>query len=77
MPNIIRSRKLLITSLLSTSLLIALELTAGAANFAPAETRNGMKLVFSEDFESGNADRWEPTDLKAWRIVKQGDNLRE
>ncbi|MBN1395864.1 MAG: hypothetical protein JW959_12650 [Pirellulales bacterium] len=29
----------------------------------------GLPLLVSEDFEAG-ADRWEPTDAKAWRIVR-------
>ena len=28
-----------------------------------------LPLLFTEDFENG-ADRWQPTDAKAWRIVK-------
>lgn len=43
-----------------------------AADSVPEE-KNGLRLLFSEDFEKG-ADRWEPTDLKAWKIVTQGNN---
>jgi hypothetical protein len=49
-------------------------LAACAADKAPAKTLMGMPLLFADDFESGNADRWEPSDLKAWRVVNVGDN---
>jgi hypothetical protein len=32
-----------------------------------------LPLLYQEDFEKG-ADRWEPTDPKAWKITAQGDN---
>ena len=35
--------------------------------------RNGLPLVFFEDFESG-AERWTQTDAKAWQIVEEGGN---
>ena len=35
--------------------------------------RNGLPLVFSEDFESG-AERWTQTDAQAWRIVEEDGN---
>jgi hypothetical protein len=41
---------------------------------APASTFRGLPLVFADDFESGDAKHWEPTDPKAWRVVKQGGN---
>jgi hypothetical protein len=34
----------------------------------------GLPLVFEEGFESGKAEHWEPTDPKAWKVVKQGGN---
>jgi len=34
----------------------------------------GLPLVFREDFESGNLDRWEPSDSKAWKIEVQNGN---
>jgi len=40
----------------------------------PAKELHGLPLVFQDDFEDGKADGWEPTDLKAWRVVKQGGN---
>jgi len=40
---------------------------------ALTETRNGMPLVFFEDFESG-AGRWAQTDPNAWKIIDVNDN---
>jgi hypothetical protein len=40
-----------------------------ARGFLDVERVNDMPLVFSDDFEHG-ADRWEPTDPNAWKIVK-------
>ncbi|WP_278465937.1 hypothetical protein [Gimesia maris] len=34
----------------------------------------GLPLLFHENFESGKADDWEPTDDKAWKMIHQGDN---
>jgi hypothetical protein len=42
-------------------------IATGAAN---AEE---LPVVFEEDFEKG-AERWEPTDAKAWKIEKVGDS---
>ncbi|MBI3465108.1 MAG: hypothetical protein HY000_18935 [Planctomycetes bacterium] len=41
---------------------------------SPPKTFEGLPLLFADDFESGKAERWEPTDAKAWRVVKQGEN---
>lgn len=46
---------------------------ASAGEPAPAEL-NGLPLVFADDFESGRADRWEPTDPTAWRVVTEDGN---
>jgi hypothetical protein len=35
---------------------------------------NKMPLVFEDDFEKGNAERWQPSDVSAWKVVKEGDN---
>lgn len=43
-------------------------------NDKPPKTMNGLPLLATEDFEDGKAGNWEPTDSKAWRVVKQGDN---
>lgn len=47
-------------------------LVAGPARAAETEATpelDGLPLVFQDDFEQG-ADRWQPTDAKAWRIVE-------
>ncbi len=38
------------------------------------ETMEDMPLVFEDTFEKGNAERWQPSDSSAWKVVKQGDN---
>lgn len=40
----------------------------------PPENVNNMPLVFEETFVKGNADRWQPSDASAWKVVKEGDN---
>lgn len=35
---------------------------------------NGLPLIFADDFESGKAPAWEPTDATAWKVTHQGDN---
>lgn len=70
-------------------LLLMMPLVAAAADpkpVAPAElpalkTRHpvpeslaGLPLRFTADFEDGRADRFTPTDPKAWNVVQQGDN---
>jgi hypothetical protein len=47
---------------------------ARAAEPPPAKELMGLPLLFTEEFESGSAGRWEPSDPKAWRIEKQGEN---
>lgn len=44
-----------------------------AMGVEPAPEMNGMPLVFSEDF-SGGAERWEPTDAKAWKVAEEEGN---
>lgn len=39
----------------------------------PPQTRNGLPLVFEEDFESGD-ERWRKTDPEAWSVVEEGGN---
>jgi hypothetical protein len=39
-----------------------------------AKKMNNMPLIFEETFEKGNADRWQPSDASAWKVVKEGDN---
>jgi hypothetical protein len=40
---------------------------------ALTEYRDGLPLVFVEDFESG-ADRWTQTDANAWKVVEENGN---
>lgn len=40
----------------------------------PAPKLYDLPLVFRDDFDGGKADRWEPTDATAWRVVRQGSN---
>lgn len=47
----------------------------GSAKAATAGAGSKLPKVFAADFSSGNADRWEPSDPKAWRVVKQGDDF--
>jgi len=67
-------RAVLMSCVLSMLTLPPLVALAGEKAAFPPIQRKGLPLVFSENFESGKADNWEPTDLKAWRIDKQGDN---
>jgi hypothetical protein len=30
--------------------------------------------VFADDFEAGEARKWEPTDAEAWKVIRQGEN---
>jgi hypothetical protein len=40
-----------------------------------AAEKNGLPLVYEDDFESG-ADNWKPTDEKAWKIIdSDGDKV--
>jgi hypothetical protein len=47
------------------------EFTARRSHIRPF--RNGLPLVFSDDFESG-AKRWTQTDAKAWKVVDEQGN---
>jgi len=48
----------------------------GAVTFGatPAKDLNGLPLVFFDDFQSGDTDRWEQSDPKAWKLIEQGSN---
>lgn len=50
-------------------LLLGALLLAGPVSFAGGEKKADLPLLFEDDFEKG-ADRWQPSDSKAWRIVK-------
>jgi hypothetical protein len=45
--------------------------TANAGDFPPPE---GMKLIYSHDFEDQQISRYQPTDDSAWSLLKQNDN---
>jgi hypothetical protein len=45
-----------------------------ASGEPPARELKGLSLVFFDDFETGNANKWEQSDPKAWRIAAQGAN---
>ncbi|MBW3540129.1 MAG: hypothetical protein KY476_07660 [Planctomycetes bacterium] len=40
----------------------------------PLAKLHGLPIVYSDDFETGDAHRWEPTDPEAWTVKTQGDN---
>ncbi len=53
-----------------TALLLAGVLTAGMAS---ADQPSDLPLLFEDSFENG-ADRWQPTDPAAWRVVEADGN---
>lgn len=53
---------------------VAASAGSGEKKAGPAKELLGLPLLLAEDFESGKADRWEPTDPGAWRVDRQGDN---
>ena len=57
------------------SLLVLAMPKSASEELAPADdTMSGMPLVFQDDFEKGDADRWEPVDPGAWKVVEDGEN---
>jgi hypothetical protein len=64
----------MLLALAGLSLAGLLALTAHADDKGPAKTFLGMPLLFADDFQSGSAAHWEPSDPKAWKVIKQGDN---
>lgn len=40
----------------------------------PAKQLHNLPLLFSEDFQSGNASRWEMNDPKAWKVLQHRNN---
>lgn len=40
----------------------------------PAREMAGLPLVFFDNFESGEANRWEQSDPKAWKVIQQEKN---
>jgi len=63
-----------LTALILGSLSVLTLVVAVAIGGPPARELNGLPLVFFDDFESGEADKWEQSDPKAWRIAAQGTN---
>ena len=47
------------------------DLRAVAEEFAAPE---GMTLIYQHDFQDGQAERYQPTDVSAWKLQAQGDN---
>ncbi len=48
--------------------------TATVKTAKSPEKVKGMPLVFQETFEKANAQRWQPSDASAWKIIAEGDN---
>ncbi len=65
-----KRRSLAVASVLAA--VIAAMGSAACAEETP-QTRDGLPLVFEEDFESGDG-RWRMTDPKAWAIVEENGN---
>ena len=51
------------------SLLLPAIFALGLSARADDGPKTNLPLLFQEDFAQG-ADRWEPTDRKAWKVVK-------
>lgn len=54
--------------------LLAAVAVMGADDAKVPATLDGLPLLFQDDFESGKADHWAPSDPAAWKIAKIGDN---
>jgi hypothetical protein len=54
--------------LFSMVMIASISATATALSFG-ADQLDGLPLIFADDFEQG-ADRWAPTDPKAWKITE-------
>lgn len=65
---------LLVVSMFAGEVFAAKKAGPGDPLKYPALSHDGLPLVFSENFETGNFDRWSPTDATAWQILKQGEN---
>lgn len=61
--------------MLPRALLVAVSclIASTAAAEAPA-TLLDMPLLHHDDFSAADTSKWDPSDPKAWRLVKQGDN---
>ena len=60
--------------LLSAFVAFGLMMPSVSRGDEPPATLLGLPLVFRDDFESGNLDRWEPSEPKAWKIDIQNGN---
>jgi len=68
-PSVIELTKAILLFLVLSGLL------AGAAAADEPPQLSEMSLLVEEDFEKG-ADRWQPTDPKAWKVIEQdGDHV--
>ncbi len=67
-------RKLLLAFPICLSLLLMVSTAVSEETAGAEENVLGMPLVFKDDFEKGNADRWEPVDPGAWKVVADGEN---
>jgi hypothetical protein len=56
------------------SLALIQQASAGEKSSPPAKTLNGLPLLYSENFDAGKTEQWEPTDATAWKIVDQDGN---
>lgn len=61
-------------SLITFTVLCAMLDAVNADDKALPPAPANMKLLFSEDFEDGSIDRYEPTDKSAWSLIRQEDN---
>lgn len=69
-----RAGTIFILTVVTASLAAGIAWTADSPK--PADTPKefeGLPLVFHDDFGSG-ADRWEPTDAKAWKVTNENGN---
>ena len=68
MPRSRWSLVCLLTAAFAAASVVAAD--APRAKVPAAAAKLGVDLIFTDDFESGQADRWEPTDAQAWKILE-------
>lgn len=66
--------RLLLTCVLLLSLIVASVADESDCKRSAPDVGTKLPLVFCDDFESGNFDRWEQSDPNAWRISKVDGN---
>jgi hypothetical protein len=59
---------------LSTIVAVCVSVLLAEEPKKPAAEFNGLPLVVFDDFEQGNADRWEQSAPEAWTLEVKGDN---